>query len=220
MLADRMANGRVGVRSLRYKQSFQDGKQRFLSNARLLAAPRRTRAHQVLRCWKQHGTAYLAMPLYEGRTLNDVLRDSPKPSGSLAQDNAWPFARCAGNAPQVRLPPCNVTPDNIVVAPGRHAPALRFRRRSFGRSEYHWGRGSRNSTRDLRRSNSTADDPTMVEGPWTDIYSVAAVLHFAITGKRLPAPAARMASDTLAFARRAHRATRPRSWTLWIALWH
>jgi non-specific serine/threonine protein kinase len=37
----------------------------------------------------------------------------------------------------------------------------------------------------------------MVEGPWTDIYSVAAVLHFAMTGKRLPAPAARMASDTL-----------------------
>ena len=51
-----------------------------------------------------------------------------------------------------------------------------------------------------------ADDPTMAEGPWTDIYSVAAVLHFAITAKPPPAPAARMVSDTVAaLARRARR---------------
>jgi serine/threonine protein kinase len=115
MLADRMANGRVGVRSLRYKQSFQDGKQRFLSNARLLAALDEPALIRVLRCWKQHGTAYLAMPLYEGRTLNDVLRDSPKPSEAWLKTMLGPLLDALATLHRFDCLPCNVTPDNIVV---------------------------------------------------------------------------------------------------------
>ena len=78
-LAERMANGNVGVRSLRHKQAFRDGMQRFLSEARMLAALDEPALIEVLRSWEQNGTAYMAMPLYEGRTLKDVLRDSPRP---------------------------------------------------------------------------------------------------------------------------------------------
>jgi len=72
-LADRMAGGKVGLRSLRYKPSFQEGKERFLSNGRMLAALDEPALIRVLRCWKQNGTAYMAMPLYEGQTLGDVI---------------------------------------------------------------------------------------------------------------------------------------------------
>ena len=99
--------------------------------------------------------------------------------------------------------PCNVTPDNIVVL--QDGTPLLF---AFGAGRL----AAPSTTGDVKPElnpgfapiEQYADDPTMVEGPWTDIYSVAAVLHFAITGKRLPAPAARMASDTLPHLRDAH----------------
>ena len=201
MLADRMASGRVGVRSLRYQQSFRDGKQRFLSDARMLAALDEPALVRVLRCWKQHGTAYMAMPLYEGQTLTEVLRDSPKPCEAWLKAMLGPLLDALATLHKFDCYPCNVTPDNIVVL--HDGTPLLF---AFGA-----GRRAK-ATADSRPDfdpgfapiEQFAHDPAMVEGPWTDIYAVAAVLHFAITGRQLPAPTARAVSDASPLLHDAH----------------
>jgi serine/threonine protein kinase len=202
-LAARMADGNVGVRSLRHQQSFRDGKERFISEARMLEALDEPALVKVLRFWEQHGTAYMAMPLYEGQTLNDVLRDSPKPREAWLKVMLGPLLDALAALHRSEFYPCDVTPDNIVVLDD--GTPLLF---AVGA-----GRIVANSLGDFRLDPNQgfapieqfARDPTMPEGPWTDIYAVAAVLHFAITGKPPPAPTARMLSDTLPPLRDANR---------------
>ena len=195
-LSDRMASGKVGLRSLRYKASFQEGKERFLSNGRMLAALDEPALIRVVRCWKQNGTTYMAMPLYEGQTLGEVLRATPKPSEAWLKSMLGPLLDALATLHRFDCYPCNVTPDNVVML--QDGTPLLF---AFGAGR----RTTPTSSADLRHDldpgfapiEQYAHDPTMPEGPWTDVYAVAAVIRYAITGKHLPALAARMAADTL-----------------------
>jgi serine/threonine protein kinase len=76
-LADRMADGSIGVRSLRYQTLFREGMQGFARQARILAELDEPALIKPLRSWQQHGTAYMAMPLCNGRSLADSFHDSP-----------------------------------------------------------------------------------------------------------------------------------------------
>jgi serine/threonine protein kinase len=202
-LAERMADGNVGVRSLRHQQSFRDGKQRFLSEAGILAALDETALVKVLQFWEQHGTAYMAMPLDEGQTLSDVLRNSPKPCEAWLKAIFGPLLDALAALHRSDCYPYDVTPDNIVVLDDG-TPLLS----AVGAARRIVADTTEELTLDLNPGfapiEQFAHDPTMPEGPWTDIYAVAAVLHFAITGKPLPAPTARMVSDTLPHLRDAN----------------
>ena len=114
-LADRMSEGNVVVRSLRYQQSFREGMQGFLSEARTLADLDEPALVKVLGYWEQYGTAYMAMPVYEGRTLKDVLRDSPKPSEAWLKAMVAPLLDALTTLHQSDRYPCDVTPENIVI---------------------------------------------------------------------------------------------------------
>jgi len=195
-LAERMADGNVGVRSLRHQPSFRDGKQRFLSEARILAALDEPALVKVLRYWEQRGTAYMAMPLDEGQTLSDVLRNSPKPSEAWLKAIFGPLLDALAALHKSNCYPCDITPDNIVVLDDG-APLLS----AAGAARRIVADTAEDLTLHLDPAfapiEQLAHDPTMPEGPWSDIYALAAVLHFAITGKSVPAPTARMASDPL-----------------------
>ena len=202
-LADRMASGKVGLRSLRYKPSFQEGKDQFLSNGRMLAALDEPALIRVLQCWKQNGTAYMAMPLYEGQTLSEMVRVSARPGEAWLKAMLRPLLGALATLHRFECYPCNVTPDSIVML--QDGSPLLF---AFGAGR----RRTSSSSGDLRHDlnpgfapiEQYAHDPTMPEGPWTDVYAVAAVIRFAITGKPLPPLAARMAADTLQPLRDAH----------------
>jgi serine/threonine protein kinase len=195
-LACRMADGNVGVRSLRHQQSFRDGMQLFLSEARMLAALDEPALAKVMRFWEQHGTAYMAMPLYEGRTLKDVLRDWPKPSEAWLKAMLGPLLDALATLHRSDCYPCDVTPDNIVVL--NDGVPLLF---DFGT-----GRSIVASTTEdvtdvvnpgFAPIEKYAHDPPMPEGPWTDIYAIATVIYLAITGEPPPAPTTRIVSDTM-----------------------
>ena len=63
----------VVVKSQRHRDSFRVGMRSFLNEARLLARFDHPSLVRVLQFWEANGTAYMAMPYYEGPTLQHAL---------------------------------------------------------------------------------------------------------------------------------------------------
>lgn len=196
VLADRRAGGDVVVRSLRHQQSFREGMQGFLSEARTLAALAEPALVKVLHFWEQHGTAYMAMPLHEGRSLKDALRGSPAPGEAWLKGFVAPLLDALAALHGANIYPCDITPDHILLL--AHDRPLVF---DFGLTRRIIANASEDVTVVLRPGFAPIEqyvqDPSMPEGPWTDIYAVAAAIYFAITGKPPASPTARIVADTM-----------------------
>ena len=194
-LADRMADGHIGVRSLRHQTQFREGMQGFLRQARILAELDEPALVKTLETWQQHSTAYMAMPLCEGRSLEKVFRDSPQPSEPWLKTMLGPLLDALAALHQFECHACDVTPLSVVVGDG--GPLL-F---DIGIVRRILARSPRGEIAVLDHGYAAIEqhsiDPSMPEGPWTDVYAVASIVHRAITGDPPPAPATRIDSDAV-----------------------
>lgn len=194
-LADRMADGNIGVRSLRYQPAFRDGMQAFLRQSQMLSDLDEPALVKTLRTWEQRGTVYTAMPLYEGRSLNDMFRDAHPPSEAWLKAMLGPLLDALATLHRAGCYPCDVTPQNVVVGDG--GPLL-F---DVGTIRRVVARATQGGTALLDSGYAAIEqlscDPSMPEGPWTDVYAVASLLHLAITGKPPPSPLTRINSDDM-----------------------
>ena len=88
----------------------------------------------------------------------------------------------------------DIAPDNILVLDSG-APVLL----DFGAARRIIGEGAQDVTVVLKPGYAPveqyADDETIRQGPWTDVYAMSAVLRFAITGKAPPASVTRVVTD-------------------------
>jgi len=196
MLADRMADGGVVVRSLRHQDSFRAGLQAFLDEAFVLAAVDRPALVKVLQSWEEHGTAYMAMPLYEGRPLTEVLREMPRPTEAWLKSLVAPILEALASLHALERYPRDVSPDNILIRDDGAPLLLGYgaARRAIALTAEDAPAGFKPGFTPIEQY---AHDAAMPEGPWTDIYAVAAVLYYAITGRAPPPPATRLVADTM-----------------------
>jgi len=196
-LAARSTDHTVCVRSKRHSEAFEAGLRSFINEARLLAQFDHPALVKVYRFWEQHGTAYMVMRYYEGRTLKSVLRDNPE-----LVNEAWlkrllkPILSALDKLYAASILHRDVSPENIMIQPDGKPVLL-----DFG--------AARQIVQDMAQSLTVilkpgfapveqyADDESMRQGPWTDIYSLSAVMYAAITGKAPPAAVARMLNDPI-----------------------
>src|SRR6476660_10327268 len=77
-LASRGPGATVAPTSTRSVETFEIGLRSFINEARLLAQFDHPALVKVYRFWEANGTAHMAMPYYEGRTLKEILRENPE----------------------------------------------------------------------------------------------------------------------------------------------
>lgn len=196
-LASRSSDHTVSVRSKRHAEAFGAGLRSFINEARLLAQFDHPALVKVYRFWELHGTAYMAMRYYEGRTFKAVVRDNPE-----LVNEAWlkrllqPVLGALEALYAAKILHRDVSPENIMIQPDGQPVLL-----DFG--------AARQIVQDMAQSLTVilkpgfapveqyADDESMRQGPWTDIYSLSAVMYAAVTGKAPPAAVARMLNDPI-----------------------
>jgi serine/threonine protein kinase len=193
--AARSTTGGVEVKSVHHAELFQAGMRSFINEARLLARFDHPSLVKVYRFWEGNGTAYMVMPFYKGLTLKQSLQERNTPP-----DEAWlrsflaPLLDALDMLHSERCFHRDIAPDNILMLPDGRPLLL-----DFGAARRAIGNMAQAFTVILKPGYAPieqyANAGSMRQGPWTDIYALASVVHFAIIGKPPAASVARMISD-------------------------
>ncbi len=188
-LAGRTETMHISLLSESHADTFARGLRSFINEARLLARFDHPSLVKVYRFWEENSTAYMAMPLYRGQTLKAVRLEM---AGS--PDEAWlrtvlePLLGAIDRLHQEGVYHRDIAPDNILIEAGGHPVLL-----DFGAARRVLNDKSQNLTAILKPAYAPieqyGESGSVKQGPWTDIYSLGATLHFLLLG-RPPAPAA------------------------------
>ncbi|MGZ5133185.1 MAG: serine/threonine protein kinase, partial [Caldimonas sp.] len=195
-LAQRVGGTQVSVKSERHRETFEAGRKSFVNEARLLAQFDHPSLVKVYRFWEANGTAYMVMPFYEGVTLKDELKAMGAPP-----DEAWlrdllePLSEALAVIHAEQCFHRDIAPDNVILLKGSGRPLLL----DFGAARRVIGDMTQALTVILKPGYAPveqyAEVPGMKQGPWTDVYALAAVVYYAITGKTPPTSVGRLMND-------------------------
>ena len=196
-LAIRQADGlSVGVRSARHAEAFSAGLISFINEARLLARFDHPSLVKVHRFWEANGTAYMAMPFYEGQTLTQALRDRGTPPTEQWLEEL--LAPLLDVLQVIHAQDCfhlDIAPDNILLLKDGRPVLL-----DFGAARHVIG-AARDPGGMLKAGYAPieqyAKDATVRPGAWTDIYALAAVARYAVTGEAPTTSIERVIDDTM-----------------------
>jgi serine/threonine protein kinase len=190
---------KVVARSTRSADDFAWGRERFLDEARALARFRHPHIVPVLRFLTANGTAYTVMEFEDGRSLGEMLgHEAP---GHVGRRLPPQDVRRLGEGLLLGLGAVHaqgflhrdIKPSNIIIR--RDGVPILI---DFGAARQAMGDRTRTLTSVLTPQYAPIEQYTAEgkQGPWSDIYSAAAVLHHAITGAPPPEAASRIGKDT------------------------
>ena len=183
----------VAARSRGAEDDFKWGLERFLDEARTLARFRHPNLVPVLRFFEANGTAYMVMEYERGDTLAELV-------GELEQAYDEPSARALllplldglNEVHQAGFLHRDIKPGNIVIRPGG-VPVLI----DFGAARQALGGRSRSMTNIVTPRYAPIEQYGLDQrqGPWSDIYGMAAVMHTMLTGEPPPDAVSRVPED-------------------------
>ncbi len=196
-LAGRVASTTVRIRSEHNRETFEAGLNGFINEARLLAQFKHPGLVEVLQFWEENGTAYMVMPRYTGKTLRSVLKDmGGKGDEPWLRGIVAPVLDVLDLLHSRNVFHRDIAPDNILIK-NDGTPVLL----DLG--------SAREVVTGLQKAITVVVKPgyapieqyssdfALPQGPWTDVYAVGALLHFAIVGCPPPASISRIMKDSL-----------------------
>ncbi|MDR6853886.1 serine/threonine-protein kinase [Variovorax guangxiensis] len=190
------ASTAVVVKSPRHQDSFRIGLRAFVNEARILARFDHPSLVRVLQHWEDNGTAYMAMPYYQGPTLAHALAELGRPPEE-AELRAWlrPLLDALGKMHALSCFHRDVAPDNILLTDT--GPVLL----DFGAARRVIDSAGQSSAVVFKPGFTPIEQygelASMRQGPWTDLYALAAVVYAAITGQPPISSMERMPDDPL-----------------------
>jgi serine/threonine protein kinase len=196
-LAARTGPMEVSVKSERHRDTFEAGLKSFVNEARLLAQFDHPSLVKVYRFWEANGTAYMVMPFYEGVTLKQQLKDmGAPPNEAWLMELLGPLTEALEVIHADQCYHRDIAPDNVILLKGSNRPLLL----DFGAARRVIGDMTQALTVILKPGYAPveqyAEVPGMKQGPWTDVYALAAVVYYAIVGKTPPTSVGRLMNDS------------------------
>jgi len=176
-LASRVVGTALSVRSSVDQSTYAAGLTSFVAEARLLAQFDHPSLVKVYRFWEANNTAYMAMPLYQGMTLKQARSQmSCPPSEAWLRKVLWSLLGALRLLHDNNLLHRDVSPDNIFlqnVGPPVLLDLGSARRAVLDATKKHTAVLKVN----YAPIEQYADAVDLSQGPWTDLYALAAVVH-------------------------------------------
>ena len=196
--AKRDNQGLVSERSKEDLPFFLSGLSRFLEEARLLA---KFQQHpgivSVLTFFRALGTGYMVMEYVEGRTLSHYLQQHGQLNWKQTHDIFMHIMDALRAVHAAGLLHRDIAPDNIYLCNDGRIKLL-----DFGAAENHLGQITKNlqSNTIIAKQGFTPAEQyqdSESQGPWSDVYGVAASMYYCLTGLSPPNALDRLVNDTL-----------------------
>lgn len=189
----RRPDGEVVPRGARFADDFAWGRDRFLDEARALARFRHPHIVPVLRYFEAQGTAYTVMEFEDGSSVSQLLRQrgrrfQPDEVKRLAEGLLSGLAAVHAQGFLHR----DIKPSNVIVR--RDGVPILI---DFGAARQAMSGRTRTLTGILTPQYAPIEQYALdgKQGPWSDIYAAAAVLHHVIAGFAPPEAASRVGAD-------------------------
>lgn len=194
--AGRIDGVHVAVRAANHRAMFDAGLKSFINESKMLAKFAHPALVEVFRFWEGNGTGYMAMRLYRGETLRQVLAKGEEnfTEEHIAQIMC-PIFDALEMLHREQVFHRDIAPDNIILSEGRSVLL------DFGSARKIIGDATQALTTVLKPGYAPleqySDDGTMKQGSWTDVYALGGVLYHLATGKTPLQAVSRMMSDPL-----------------------
>ncbi len=167
----------ISVRTSSDQETFRTGLESFVGEARMLAKFEHPSLVKVFRFWEANNTAYMVMPLYRGMTLKQArMRMRMPPPEAWLRKVLWSVLGALKVLHRGKALHRDVSPDNIFLQ-DIGPPVLL----DLGAARLAISDRSKQHTAVLKVNfapiEQYADVKDMLQGPWTDLYSLSAVVH-------------------------------------------
>ncbi|MGD9783181.1 MAG: serine/threonine-protein kinase [Hyphomicrobiaceae bacterium] len=195
-LAVRGDGDHVHVRTADRDEQFQWAMRRFVREAKTLAKFRHPSVVRVFRVFKANGTAYIVLEFVRGSNMDAWLKGLQRPPTQAEFDTLLPPLLDALEVVHgAGILHRDIKPANIYIRAVDNCPVLL----DFGAAAQ--ARGSNTSevwgamvSKGYSPSESYATDASL-QGPWSDIYGLAATAYKALTGAAPPESTKRAIDD-------------------------
>ena len=177
-LAGRSEGQSLWVRSSSDQQTFHAGLASFVGEARLLAQFDHPSLVKVFRFWEANNTAYMVMPLYTGMTFKQARAQMrTPPSEAWLRKLLWSVLGALRVLHEGKTLHRDISPDNIFLQDNGPPVLL-----DLGAARHAINDQDRKHTAVLKVNYAPIEqysdgDEDLRQGPWSDLYSLAAVMH-------------------------------------------
>jgi serine/threonine protein kinase/Tfp pilus assembly protein PilF len=173
---------------------------RFAEEAKKLAKFKHPAIVNVADVFEANGTAYMVMEFEPGTTMTRWLEALGRPPTQVELDRiAAPLLDALELMHRENFLHRDIAPDNIMIRPDG-SPCLI----DFGAARQSVGQQSKTLTAIIKAGYSPAEqydtEGTQRQGPWSDIYALAATFYRAVCGARPPESPGRLLEDNMKLA--------------------
>ncbi len=178
------------------EEDYTWGLDRFIDEAQTLAKFDHGNIVRVFRYFQTHNTAYMVLKFEEGQNFKAWLEEKDRPPSQQELDNiVTPLLNALELIHEDDFLHRDIAPDNIMIRQDG-TPVLI----DFGSARRVITSRPKTVSALIKPGYSPFEQYAMTgkdQGPWTDIYSLAATLYHAVTGKRPTDSPTRMVGDEL-----------------------
>jgi serine/threonine protein kinase len=165
---------------------YQHGLSVFMNEARVLSQLKDVpNVVNVYDLFEQNGTAYMVMELLEGYTLNGYLQTMNQ--RCIPYQEANQIIHSVGislhRIHKCRLLHRDISPDNIILTPGKQVYLI-----DFGATRMYALNSPKSMSVLVKPGFAPIEQYSRAgnQGPWTDVYALAATYYYLVTGKKPP----------------------------------
>jgi serine/threonine protein kinase/uncharacterized RDD family membrane protein YckC len=143
-----------------------------------------------------NNTAYMVMQYLDGMTLKEYLKRQPgeKMAYNMAVKAMIPIMDALREVHKAGFVHRDISPDNIFITRQKQIKLL-----DFGAARYAIGEHSKSLTSVLKHGYAPVEQYSSKgdQGPWSDVYAVAATIYRCVTGQIPPDAMERIQEDTI-----------------------